>query len=178
MIDLRKRDLPDFIKHDGEVYHINTDFRVWIRFDHDIIHNGIANVCVFKDRIPTDAGAFEALREFYESPNVTPSKSSSSTDRAVDMVWDGDYIVASFMQAYGIDLTTIDYMHWHVFKALLYGLPDTTVMAQIMAYRTYTPSKKKHEDIMRDQKRKWRLPTPEEQQERENLLKWAEEAGL
>lgn len=177
MIDLRDKALPDFIEYDGERYYLHTDFRVWIQFDHNLNHHGVADTCVFKGRIPTDAGAFEPLRKFYESPNVTPRKSPSS-DRAVDMVWDGDYIVASFMQAYGIDLTTIEYMHWHVFKALLYGLPENTVMAQIMGYRTYTPSKKKHEDIMRDQKRKWKLPTLEQIRERENLLKWAEEAGL
>lgn len=177
MIDLRERDLPDFIEYDGEVYHLNTDFRVWIQFDHNLQHNGIADVCVFKDKIPTDAGAFEPLKEFYHSPNVTPRRSSSH-ERAVDFVWDGEYIVASFMQAYGIDLTTIDYMHWHLFKALLYGLPDNTIMAQIMAYRTYTPSNKKHDEIMSDQKRKWSLPTIEEIQERENLLEWIEGMGL
>lgn len=177
MIDLRKRGLPDFIEYGEEVYYLNTDFRVWIAFDHNIQHHGIADVSVFRDKIPTDAGAYEPLKEFYHSPNVTP-KSSSSTDKAVDMVWDGDYIVASFMQAYGIDLTTIDYMHWHVFKALLYGLPEWTIMAQIMAYRTYNPSNKKQDEIMRDQKRKWRLPTIEELNERQNLLEWAEGMGL
>lgn len=177
MIDLRERDLPDFIEHDGEVYYLNTDFRAWIQFDHKLTHFGIADVCVFRDRIPKYKGAFEPLKRFYQSPNVTP-KSSPSSERSVDFVWDGDYIVASFMQAYGIDLTTIEYMHWHVFKALLHGLPDSTIMAQIMAYRTYTTSNKNHDDVMKEQKRKWRLPTIEEIQERENLLEWAQEAGL
>lgn len=177
MIDLRERTLPDFIEYDGERYYLHTDFRVWIQFDHRLTHYGIADVCVFDGKIPSEAGVFEALKEFYQSQNVTP-RSSASSERSVDFVWDGDYIVASFMQAYGIDLTTIDYMHWHVFKALLYGLPESTVMAQIMAYRTYKPTKKKHDEVMSDQKRKWRLPTMAELLERENLLKWAEEAGL
>lgn len=177
MIDLRERELPDFIEYGDERYYLNTDFRVWIAFDHNLQHHRIADSRVFKDRIPTDRGALEPLKKFYHSPNVTP-RSSSSTDRAVDFVWDGDYIVASFMQAYGIDLTTIEYMHWHVFKALLYGLPDNTIMAQIMAYRTYSQSNKKYDEAMRDQKRKWTLPTIDEIQEREKLLEWAEKMGL
>lgn len=177
MIDLRERELPDFIEYGDERYYLNTDFRVWIAFDHNLQHHGIADACVFKDRIPTDRGAYEPLKEFYHSPNVTPRRSSSS-ERAVDFVWDGDYIVASFMQAYGIDLTTIEYMHWHVFKALLYGLPESTIMAQIMAYRTYRKSGKKYEDAMSEQKTKWALPTLDEIQEREKLLEWAEGMGL
>lgn len=177
MIDLRNRDLQDSIEFDGVTYALKTDFRVWIQFDHNIQHHKIADACVFDGKVPTDAGALKPLMEFYRSPNVTP-KSSSSTERAVDMVWDGDYIVASFMQAYGIDLTTIEYMHWHVFKALLYGLPEDTVMSHIMSYRTYSGSKKKYDDAMRDQKRNWALPTIEQLEERRNLLEWAEEMGL
>lgn len=177
MIDLRERDLPDFIEHNGEVYHLNTDFRVWISFDYNLHHHGLADACVFRDKVPKDRGALEPLKEFYHSPNIT-TKSSGSSERAVDFVWDGEYIVASFMQAYGIDLTTVEYMHWHVFKALLYGLPEDTVMSKIMSYRTYTPSKRKYEDAMMEQKRKWRLPTEDELNERQKMLEWAEEMGL
>lgn len=115
--------------------------------------------------------------EFYHSPNITP-KGNGMGERSVDMVWDGEYIVASFIQAYGIDLTTVEYMHWHVFKALLYALPDDTIMGKIMGYRTYQPTTKKTETIMQDLKRKWRLPTMEELQKRREMLEWAEEMGL
>lgn len=176
MIDLRERSLPDFIEHDGEKYEVETDFRLWIRFDHNFQHHKMIDSCVLKGRRPPIEAVEELLR-FYQSPNVTP-RGTSSGEKSVDIVWDGDYIVASFMQAYGIDLTTIEYMHWHVFKALLYGLPDDTVMGKIMGYRTYKKSSKKYEDAMQDMKRKYKLPTIEELEERENLLEWAEEMGL
>ena len=176
MIDLRNRDLPDRIECCGRSYRLKTDFRDWICFDHDLQHHGICNVEIFVDK-PTGLEVIEPLMEFYRSPNITPTGSSSS-ERIVDMVWDGDYIVASFMQAYGIDLTTVDYMHWHVFKALLYNLPDDTVMSRIMGYRSWQKSNRKIDDVMADRKRRYSLPTIEQLEERRTLLKWAEEMGL
>lgn len=177
MIDLRDTKLPDSIEFDGELFKLKTDFRVWIRFDHEIQHYNVAISDVFDGKIPLRAEAKVPLMEFYHSPNVTP-KGTGTGERSVDMVWDGEYIVASFIQAYGIDLTTIEYMHWHVFKALLYALPDDTIMGKIMGYRTYQPTTKKTETIMQDLKRKWRLPTMEELQKRQEMLEWAEEMGL
>lgn len=67
--------------------------------------------------------------------------------RAIDpdfrhMVWlsnvyqcDAGYIVAAFQQAYGIDLTR-EKMHWFRFRALFAALPEETLMAKIMSWRT------------------------------------------
>ena len=52
---------------------------------------------------------------------------SNDTTPIIDYVEDGEYIVGSFMQAYGIDLTICD-MHWHMFKALLLSLPENSKM--------------------------------------------------
>lgn len=150
---------------------------MWIDFGYHLERDGIAIRDVFSDKVPPTRDAFEDVLEFYRSPNVTP-KSESSGVRALDMVLDGDYIVASFQQAYGIDLTSIEYMHWHRFKALLNGLPDETVLGRAIGYRTYRPSKKKHEDIMLDQKRRWTLPPVNEDEKQAELVEWAKELGL
>ena len=72
---------------------------------------------VFEDELPCEDFYCE-LMKFYANPNSTPSSSvSSSDDDIVDMIEDGEYIYASFIKDYGIDLLTVD-MHWHVFKAL------------------------------------------------------------
>lgn len=179
MIDLRKRDLPDCIEHDGRSYRLKTDFREWIEFDHILQEHGMVSSHVFLDEVPTDREAVEPLMDFYLSPNVTP-RSHDNGPRTVDMVLDGDYIVASFIQAYNVDLTRVEYMHWHVFKALLYGLPDSTVMGRIMGYRSYRkpPKGEKQETVMLRLKRDYELPRPGEAEERANLLQWAEEIGL
>ena len=40
------------------------------------------------------------------------------------------------MQAYGINLATVAFLHWWEFLALLEGLPESTAMAQVMQWRT------------------------------------------
>lgn len=179
MIDLRTKGLPDCIEHEGRPYGLKTDFREWIEFDHILQEHGMVSSHVFADEIPTDPGAVEPLMEFYLSPNVTP-RSHHDGPRTVDMVLDGDYIVASFMQAYDVDLTQVEYMHWHVFKALLYGLPDSTVMGRIMGYRSYRkpPRGERHETVMMRLRRDYELPRRGELEERAKLLQWAEEMGL
>ncbi len=55
--------------------------------------------------------------------------------RIYDFNEDAMCIYSSFLQAYGIDLTDIDFLHWWKFCALLENLPAHTPMAQRMAYR-------------------------------------------
>ena len=52
-----------------------------------------------------------------------------------DFEADGDRIFASFLQAYGIDLTTVR-MHWWKFMTLLLTLPEDTVFMQAVRLRT------------------------------------------
>lgn len=68
---------------------------------------------------------------------------------------DGDYIYASFMQAYGIDL--IDQqgkLHWKKFNALLMGLPENTKFSEVVRVRAWKPSKYDDDDYKRQM---WRL---------------------
>ena len=89
---------------------------------------------------------------------MTPRQDNSPNhDIIVDYVLDGEYIVASFMQAYHIDLTQCD-MHWHMFKALFIGLPEDTKISQIMSMRSYRKSNIGYEEQCRKLKSIWTLP--------------------
>ena len=161
MIDLRKAELPSRLEWDGFSVSIDTSFRTWIEFGRRLEQDEMVWTGIFTKGIPRDAGWIQAAIEFWKSPNITPRMTRPPTNtRLIDYVEDGDHIVASFQQAYGIDLTSED-MHWHRFKALLSGLPDNTKMAKIMGYRDYNVSdeKRKHEDFMREQKAAWSLPS-------------------
>lgn len=58
-------------------------------------------------------------------------------DKILDFNQDADAIYASFRQAYGIDLTAErGRLDWRKFIALLSGLPQQTLMAQIIQIRT------------------------------------------
>ena len=96
------------------------------------------------------------LLEFYTNPNATPRGDSNDTTPIIDYVEDGEYIVGSFMQAYGIDLTICD-MHWHMFKALLLSLPENSKMKQIMQMRSYKKSNISYEKQQENLKNAWEL---------------------
>lgn len=55
----------------------------------------------------------------------------------LDFEEDGDYIYASFMQAYGLDLIDLQgEMPWKKFLYLFSGLPDDTKIKQVMRIRS------------------------------------------
>lgn len=174
MIDLREPRLPDCLEVDGELFDIKTDFRVWIKFGAMLADERMAWSGIFKGGIPSSADWVRVAVEFYADRNETPSDSSSSRSdaRAVDFISDGEYIVAAFQQAYGIDLTDPSTtMHWHRFMALFRGLPEDTMMSKIMGYRTWGKSSKKHDDAMRDLKRAWALPDKGAEADKDRVLK-------
>lgn len=60
----------------------------------------------------------------------------------INLVQDAEYIYSSFVQAYNINLFQEHRkMHWLEFRSLLKGLPEDTVMKQIMAVRSWVPDK-------------------------------------
>ena len=175
MIDLTRYTLPSAILVGDEVFPVNTSFRVWITFGQVLEKEGLFWGGVFAGEVP-DGDWFGAAMEFYLSENATPKKRSSQTAKAVDLVLDGDYITAAFQQAYGIDLTQGD-MHWHRFKALLNGLPESTVLSRIMGYRTYERKKVDREAEMMRLREEWALPDEVSERQRQEALdafeRWA-----
>lgn len=166
MIDLRNKELPHTIEHEGITYELNTDFRAWIEFDHYLRQpKPILVYDIFNKSRPPGTGWAQAAIAFLESENVTPRNvGQTNHQKIIDLVLDGDYIVASFQSAYGIDLTSVEYMHWHRFKALLDGLPDDTKLSKIMGYRSWRKDSRSTDDIMREQNQRWRLPEDGEQE--------------
>lgn len=171
MIDLR-HGLPDCIEVGGERIPVRTDFRVWIEFMRSLQEDGVASYCIF-DEPPEGTAWVRAAVDFAESRNATP-RAGGSGERVFDWILDGDFIVGSFRQAYGIDLTTAE-LHWHVFLALFRSLPEGTKMGEIMGYRGYQKPSKKPEAQMRELKRAWALP-PVRTPESKAMLEWQKAA--
>lgn len=171
MIDLRNTGLPSRIEIGGELFDIDTGFRTWLSVGELLDRSEVPwldiSALVFVDNVlPVGTEWVRRVLEFYKSPNPVPKSSGSSSERAVDYIIDGDYIVAAFQHAYGIDLTdpALD-MHWHRFLALFRGLPDDTAMSRIIGYRSWRKGGKRHEAVMADLKRRWALPERAEDSE-------------
>lgn len=78
-----------------------------------------------------------------------------------DLMKDGEYIYASFLQAYGIDLFEDQgKLHWHKFNALLVSLPSDTKFMEVLRIRAWKPSKgdsSEYKKQMRKQQEIYRL---------------------
>lgn len=165
MIDLRTKGLPDTIDVGGSPFLIKTDFREWLKFSEIIKKKDIRLEDVeflFVNEIPL-INYMDGLVDFYVNKNAVPKENPSldSDEPVIDYIIDGEFIVSSFMNAYNIDLTTCD-MHWHMFKALLQGLPETTRMKEIISMRSWRKTSKKEEQIRKELKESWSIPRQEE----------------
>lgn len=174
MIDLRNPELPHSIDYEGCTYELNTDFRVWIEFERSLVDDGILLFSIFKNKRPEGIGWVASVIDFLKSPNATPNNSKGPNERVIDFVLDGAYIVSSFYMAYGIDLTTCKYMHWHLFLALIEGLPEDSKMGRITESRSYRSDKRSYEAIMNERKRIWRLPNKQESADMQAAIEIAE----
>lgn len=92
-------------------------------------------------KMPPLDEAYSGMIEFYTAgedaaKNASDSHGGTASNvPAFDYRCDAGYIVAAFQQAYGIDLTR-EKMHWFRFRALFAALPEDTLMAKIMSWRT------------------------------------------
>ena len=167
MIDLREKGLPTEIKVGNSFFTIKTDFREWLKFEEKLKSNEIEFQDIadlFVDTIPISTwimykdDILNELQEFLVNKNATPRTSEDDNGENVfDYILDGEYIVGSFMSAYGIDLTTAD-MHWHLFKALFLSLPDNSKIKQIMSMRAYKKSNESYDQTSSKLKEAWMLP--------------------
>lgn len=101
--------------------------------------------------------------EYDLAGNVIKTTSSEEPHkRLYNLRYDGDYVFASFMQAYRIDLIEeIGKFHWKKFNALLVGLPEGTKFAEVLKIRSYEPQKgdsQEYIEKMRELQREFRLP--------------------
>lgn len=68
--------------------------------------------------------------------NPMPQQTDDESEQLYDLQQDVEYIYASFMQDYGIDLFEQQgVLHWYKFKALLTGLSETTKFKKVLEIR-------------------------------------------
>ena len=98
----------------------------------------------YREPIPPQLApdAYESLLRFFhgaDPPKNSGKRSSGPSELAMDFAYDADYLVGAFQQAYRIDLT-VERIHWWRFLALLKSLPEDTMMAKVMCWRTMDTS--------------------------------------
>lgn len=187
--------LPDHVVCGGSKYYIKTDFRIWIRFANTIselsrhssddtakrLAEVILDVTDEKKTQKVNGTLGELFGEFFkfyscmdddDTDSDVKTKHSSKSSKAIyDFVYDSDYIFASFLEVYGIDLECTQ-MHYHKFMALFKSLPDTCKFSKILQYRSCDTSKMKGEEkrFYSDMKEYYALPDNRTREEKDAEL--------
>lgn len=155
--------LPQAVDIGGVLYPIDSDFRVGITIETELLEEkqdleGLLTL-FFKGNIPPDLmAAADKMLWFYmckgqEQDQEDKEGESKKGNRCYDFTQDADALLASFMDAYNIDLSTAS-LHWWTFRRLMVNLPADTPFVQRIRYRTADISKmgkqeKKHYKKMR-----------------------------
>ena len=96
------------------------------------------------------------------NPMKTTASNEPKEKAPYDIRYDGDYIYASFLQAYGIDLFDVQGdLHWKKFNALLSGLPEGTKFMEVIKIRKWKPQKgdsAEYKEEMRKLQKDYALP--------------------
>lgn len=96
------------------------------------------------------------------NPMRTTASNGKQEQAPYDIRYDGDYIYASFLQAYGIDLFDVQgKLHWKKFNALLSGLPEGTKFMEVVKIRKWKAQKgdsAEYKEEMRRLQKDYALP--------------------
>ena len=144
-------DYPKYVKIGEKKYKINTDFRVAIECQEIALDDSIGDFeralaiiyKLFGDDGLDDSNNYEKLLELAQKYLSCGKEIDSKTNEEPDMdfIQDMDYIEASFMSDYNIDLANTE-MHWYKFYNLINGLSNSEmgnccVLNRIRNLRTF-----------------------------------------
>ena len=179
-MNLFYEDYPTSIIVDGEDVQIVTDFRDYIRLfdmlkDDSISYSEKATILGQYFRTPPSdfSAAIEGLLSFVSMEGLPKcgmhgnDKSEEEEARQKEVYSfsvDYPFIFSAFLHEYGINIHTIKYMHWWVFRMLFDGLSDDTEIKKRIMYRSINlnevKDKKERKQIERIQNQ-IRLPDAE-----------------
>lgn len=146
-MNLFYEELPCSVTVCGKEIKIITDFREYIRLIDLLKTDEIPDsqkwpfIIQYFREIPNDMQ--EALDRLVEFINLEPIYNirENSNDEEYEekplysFQYDYPYILSGFLSAYGINLNSIDYMHWWEFRLLFDGLPESTEIKKRIMYR-------------------------------------------
>lgn len=151
-------ELPEHVEISGKKYKIVTDFREYIKLldllrddDVDTLEKAELILRWFIDPPQADfQDCLKALSDFmtdYRYKNKKGDKNNQGDEnrkeekQVLSYTQDAPFILAGFLECYGIDLTTIPYMHWWKFRMLIDGMNEECELKKRMNYRSIDAGK-------------------------------------
>lgn len=155
---------PKYVEVGDRTYPINTDFRIAIECNRIAEDNSIGNLeralaviyTLFGEGALDDTEHYDKLLELAQKYLCCGKELEENNEKPnMDFIEDMDYIEASFMSDYKIDLSNVE-MHWWKFFNLMNGLSNSEmgnccVLNRIRNLRTFNTK-----DI-KDEKEKRRI---------------------
>ena len=160
---------PDTITVSGVEYKINSDFRVWIKFEL-ILTNQIDDTLsaevlaeiqqlIFKAPCPMNEETVEAILNFYRCGKPPEKHSGGGDEKAVfSYDFDDGYIYAAFKEQYGIDFQSLN---------------ADCMFVKILGYRSMPITSKMStadRNFYQRMKKLYALPLPQSVQEKYNAI--------
>lgn len=153
-MNLFYEEYPKVLEIHGEYVPIITDFREYIRLL-DMLKckdlNDVQKIMILKEYflkdISIDSEAIHALTDFVtmnmkekeseQDPDGEEGEEQEETGKKNLFSYEIDYpyILSGFLRDYGIDLETVNYLHWWKFRMLFDGLSEDTEIKQRIMYR-------------------------------------------
>lgn len=136
---------PEAVRIDGEVYPVNTDFRVGLRimaafedsklmdFEKQAVMCGL----LFQKQPPDFDRACAAAIKFLdcgEEPEKVDADLPQPT-RVYSFTKDAKYIYSAILQTHGVDLQTVEQLHWWKFCAMFGDLREDCAFQSIVSLR-------------------------------------------
>jgi len=180
--------LPGSLTIGGVEYLIDTDFRTSILFELMMLDDEMSDedkaqetiALYFPGKKPDfTEETIDKILWFYRGGKEEKKHRGSGGGDPLNPVYsfehDDFYIYSAFLEQYGIDLTTIKYMHWWKFKALFLSLNDQVLFTKIMGYRSVKIEKmsKEQKRFYMDMKRMYALPKSKSVQEKVDAIQEA-----
>ncbi|MGL4548618.1 bacteriophage Gp15 family protein [Eubacterium aggregans] len=169
--------LPESVRFNGYEYPINADFRAGIRFEMLILDRTIKEedkaiqaLQIFYGDVPSDPGtALEAAIWFYRCGRDDETNSGiGSNDVPYSYEYDAGYIAAAFMEQYGVDLNSVEFLHWWKFKSMFDSISENTMFSKAIGYRTAKIDKNmssEEKSRLKKLQRAFAIPRPKSEQD-------------
>ena len=162
--------LPNTVICNGRAFSVYTDYRVWMRFEIQLINwregDKFPIGYLFKNEAPLNVDINDLLA-FSRPYSELPRKISDDDVTVIDWEIDAELIYSAILGQYGIDLFDVEELHWHKFLAMIKGLNEDTKLREVMQYRTYKREDGKKIDQFERLRTAWeirRLSMEEEQE--------------
>lgn len=130
---------------------------------------------IFDEHINLQSSSLQDVEYDLAGNVMITSPTGSPEQKLFNIRFDGEYIFASFMQAYSINLFKVHgELHWKEFNALLSGLPEGTKFVEVVRIRGYKPQKGDTDEYkrkMRKLQKDYALPDQEIEEEEEESWK-------